>query len=609
MEYINNKLQKIWILAEERFHLLNKYQDLLTWRKQSIKQDNFIIVLSLMVGIFTAIAAITLKNAVHFIKGFIDAHINIDGVNYLYLAFPATGILIASLYVRFFVKDDISHGITKILYAISQKKARIKAHNMWSSMVASTFTIGFGGSVGAEAPIVLTGSAIGSNLARFFKMDQKVLMLMVGCGAAGAIGGIFNAPIAGVVFTLEVLMVDLTMYSVIPLLISSVTATAISYFFMGKVVMFDFESVEPFALRRIPYLLILGIACGFVSLYFTRGISGLENFYRKIKSPYVKLTIGGIVLSLLIFFLPALYGEGYDTISMLLNENSDKLLEGSAFYNYREFPWMIFLYLGLTILFKIVATASTNGAGGTGGIFAPSLFVGCLTGYLVAISLNLLGLDIPEKNFAFAGMSGVMSAVMHAPLTGIFLIAELTGGYNLFMSLMITSTVAYLTIIIFEPHSLYAKRLAKKGELITHHKDKAVLTLLTMDLVIEHDLKPVDPEMHLGELVHVIAASNRNIFPVVNNDGIYLGEVSLEEIRNIMFRHELYHRFTVRKLMITPASTIKIGDSMENVMQKFDKSKAWNLPVVDTENRYVGYISKSRLFDVYREVLVDISND
>lgn len=609
MEYINKKLLQLWLWAEKRFQLLNIYQELLRWRKQKITQHNFIIILSLLVGICTAIAAIVLKNAIHWIKGFIDHNINIEGVNYLYLAFPAVGILLASLYVRFFVKDDISHGITKILYAISQKKARIKAHNMWSSMVASTFTIGFGGSVGAEAPIVLTGSAIGSNLAQFFKMDQKVLMLMVGCGAAGAIGGIFNAPIAGVVFTLEVLMVDLTMYSVVPLLISSVTATAISYFFLGKVVMFNFESFEPFALSRIPYLLILGVACGFISLYFTRGISNMENFYRRIKNPYKKLAVGGIILSLLIFFLPALYGEGYDTISMLLSGNTDKVLEGSAFYNFREYSWIIFLYLGLTVLFKIVATASTNGAGGTGGIFAPSLFVGCLTGYLVAISLNFFGLDLPEKNFAFAGMSGVMSAVMHAPLTGIFLIAELTGGYNLFMSLMITSTVSYLTIIIFEPHSLYAKRLAKKGELITHHKDKAVLTLLSIDLVVENDLKTVDPDMHLGELVHIIAASNRNIFPVVNKEGIYLGEVPLEEIRNIMFRHELYHRFTARKLMVNPSAVILESDNMDSVMNKFDKSKAWNLPVLDANDKYLGYISKSRLFDVYREVLVDISND
>lgn len=609
MEILYKQLNRLWVYLEDNFHLMDFHQEMIQWRERRIKKQNFIIILSLLVGFFTAIAAIILKHTIHFIKGILVDNINIHGVNYLYLAFPAAGILIASLYVRLMVKDDISHGITKILYAISQKKARIKPHNMWSSIIASAFTIGFGGSVGAEAPIVLTGSAIGSNLARFFKMDQKVLMLMVGCGAAGAIGGIFNAPIAGVVFTLEVLMVDLTMYSVVPLLISSVTATAMSYFFLGKVVMFDFESFEPFALSRIPYLVILGIVCGFVSLYFTRGVSGMENFYKRIKSPYVKLAVGGIILSVLIFFLPTLYGEGYDTISNLLNNDSTKTLEGSVFYGFRHVPWILFVYLGLTILFKIVATSSTNGAGGTGGIFAPSLFVGCLTGYLVAISINYLGVNLPERNFAFAGMAGVMSAVMHAPLTGIFLIAEVTGGYNLFMSLMITSTVAYLTIIVFEPHSLYAKRLAKKGELLTHHKDKVVLTLLKIDVVIETDLRVVDENMDLGDLVRAISNSNRNIFPVVAKNGKFQGEVHLDEVRNIMFRPELYHRFTVRKLMISPPDIVNYDDSMDKVMEKFDSTKAWNLPVLDKEGNYLGYLSKARTFDAYRQVLVDFSDD
>jgi len=582
---------------------------MILWRERNIKQDQFIIILSLFVGIFTAIAAIILKNTIHLIKSFLVDNININGVNYLYLAFPAAGILLASLYVRLFVKDDISHGITKILYAISQRKARIKPHNMWSSVIASALTIGFGGSVGAEAPIVLTGSAIGSNLGRFFKMDQKVLMLMVGCGAAGAIGGIFNAPIAGVVFTLEVLMVDLTMSSIIPLLISSVTATAMSYFFMGSDAMFNFKTFEPFALSRIPYLLLLGIVCGFVSLYFTRGINSMENFFGKMKSPYTKLAIGGIILSGLIFFLPALYGEGYDTISSLLNDNPDKIMAGSLFYGYKHYEWVLFIYLGLTVVFKIVATSSTNGAGGTGGIFAPSLFVGCLTGYLVAMLLHFIGINIPERNFAFAGMAGVMSAVMHAPLTGIFLIAELTGGYSLFMSLMITSTVAYLTIIIFEPHSLYAMRLAKKGELLTHHKDKVVLTLLKMDNLIETDLKPVYPDMTLGDLVKVISNSSRNIFPVVNRKGVYLGEVQLDEVRNIMFRQELYSRFRVRRLMISPPAIITVEESMDKVMSTFDKCKAWNLPVVDNEGKYLGYVSKSQIFNSYRQVLVHFSDD
>jgi len=590
-------------------NLISFYQKMIVWREARIKHHHFILILSLLVGIFSAFATIILKSAIHFIKSFLIENININGVNYLYLAFPAVGILIASLYVRLVVKDDISHGVTKILYAISQRKARIKPHNMWSSMIASTFTIGFGGSVGAEAPIVLTGSAIGSNLGRFFKMDQKTLMLMIGCGAAGAIGGIFNAPIAGVVFTLEVLMVDLTMTSIIPLLISSVSATATVYFFSGSQVMFSMSSIQPFALSRIPYLVILGIVCGIVSLYFTRGINGMENFFRRMKSPYVKLTIGGLVLSGLIFFLPALYGEGYDTISLLLNGNPDKVMAGSMFYVLRSHSSIIFVYLGLTVLFKVVATSATNGAGGTGGIFAPSLFIGCLTGYMVAIGLNYFHLNIPEKNFAFAGMAGVMSAVMHAPLTGIFLIAELTGGYSLFMSLMITSTVAYLTIIIFEPHSIYSMRLAKKGELLTHHKDKAVLTLLNMTDEIETDLIKIDPDTNLGELVKIISISNRNIFPVINKDGLFLGVVLLDEVRNIMFRPELYHRFNVRRLMVSPPGTIKESDSMEKVMAIFDKTKAWNLPVVDESGMYLGYVSKSSIFNSYRQIVLEQFSD
>lgn len=585
------------------------YDGFISWRERNVSQKNFLIFLSLVIGILSAISAVILKNIIFLIKSLLTANIHTNGASYWYLAFPAIGIFLASMFVRFIVKDDISHGITKILYAISQRKARIKPHNMWSSIVASALTIGFGGSVGAEAPIVLTGSAIGSNLGRFFKLDQKTLMLLVGCGAAGAIGGIFNAPIAGVVFTLEVLMVDMTMTTIIPLIISSVSATAISYFFMGQAALFHFSGFEPFTLGRIPYLIILGLVCGFVSLYFTRGMNSIENLFRKMSKPYLKLIVGGATLSILIFFLPGLYGEGYDTIEVLLNNTPDKVLEGSVFYAYKDYYWAVFVYIGLTVLFKIVATSATNGAGGTGGTFAPSLFVGCLTGYLVAFLFNYLGVDMPEKNFAFAGMAGVLSAVMHAPLTGIFLIAEITGGYDLFMTLMITSVVAYLTIRIFEPHSLYSMRLAKKGELITHHKDKAVLTLLRMNIVIETDFKKVKPDMTLGDLVEVIATSSRNIFPVVDRHGKYLGEVQLDEVRNIMFRQELYKRFSVRRFMISPPATLRIDETMESTMKTFDKTRAWNLPVLDGEGRYLGYVSKSKIFNSYRQVLVKYSDD
>ncbi len=586
------------------------YRNMIAWREAHIKQRHFIILLSFVVGVLAAVAAYVLKSAIHFIQQLLAVSLDGDEVNYWYLLYPIVGIAITSLFVRYIVKDDISHGVTRILYAISQRKSILKLHNVWSSLVGSSITIGFGGSVGAEAPIVLTGSAIGSNLGKFFKMDQKTLMLMVGCGAAGAVGGIFKAPIAGLVFTLEVLMLDMTMTSVVPLLISSVTATAMSYIFAGDAFMFHFSAYEPFAIERIPFLILLGIICGLVSLYFTRGMNFLEGIFRKLKSPWLKLLFGGAMLSLLIFIFPPLYGEGYDTIEALLNGEAEALTDHSFFADYAQVTWVLCAYLILIIFFKIFASAATNGAGGVGGIFAPSLYVGCLTGFVVARIFNSFGIVVPEANFALAGMSGLMSGVMHAPLTGIFLIAELTGGYNLFMTLMIVSVVSYITIMLFEPHSLYAMRLAQKGELLTHHKDRAVLTLLKMENVIETDLSELNPDMTLGELVKVISKSKRNIFPVVDpNTRELLGVLLLDEVRNIMFRPELYDRFTVGQLMISPPAVINQHLPMEKVMQVFEDTGAWNLPVVDDEKRYVGYVSKSKIFNSYRHVLVHFSED
>jgi CIC family chloride channel protein len=586
------------------------YEKMIAWREEHISHRQFLLILSLVIGVFAAFAAFLLKSSIHFIQHLLIENFSRNTVNYWYLVFPAIGILITSLFVRKIVKDDISHGVTRILYAISQRKSILKLHNVWSSLVGSSITIGFGGSVGAEAPIVLTGSAIGSNLGKFFKLDQKTLMLLVGCGAAGAIGGIFKAPIAGLVFVLEVLMLDMTLTSVVPILISSVTATTMSYILSGSSFMFKFTIFEEFSVERIPYLILLGIVCGLVSLYFTRGINRIEQFFRRFKNPYSKLAIGGIMLSVLIFFFPPLYGEGYDTISALLNGNSHSVLDRSFFLNLGDSPWVIVIYLSLIVGFKIFATAATNGAGGVGGIFAPSLFIGALTGFVVAHLLEIFGFHVPVENFALAGMSGLMSGVMHAPLTGIFLIAELTGSYNLFMTLMIVSTVSYLTIKLFEPHSLYAMRLAQKGELLTHNKDKAVLTLLKTSNVIETDLTVLSPEMTLGELVKVISQSNRNIFPVVDTETRQLlGVLLLDEVRNIMFRPELYQRFTVRKLMISPPATINYKLPMEKVMQLFEYTGAWNLPVVDDSKRYIGYVSKSKIFSSYRHVLVHFSDE
>ncbi|MBQ4017845.1 MAG: chloride channel protein, partial [Paludibacteraceae bacterium] len=545
-----------------------------------------------------------------------------DDRTWWYLITPVIGITLAALFVKYVVRDDISHGITKILYAISQRKSIIKAHNMWSSVVGSGLTIGFGGSVGAEAPIVLTGAAIGSNLAKAFRLDQKTMMLMIGCGAAGAVGGIFKAPIAGLVFTLEVLMMDLTMTSVAPLLISSVTATAISYILTGTEPMFPLDTAEPFLVQRIPWYLILGAICGLVSLYFTRGMNKLEQWMKHhISNMWLKLLIGGATLSVLIFLFPPLYGEGYDVIRQLINGDSLSALDNSPFAKYlvpTEFyanlattptQLLILTYFIAIILLKIVASVATNGAGGVGGIFAPSLFMGAIVGFVTAHIMNMAGLMVPEANFALVGMAGLMSGVMHAPLTGIFLIAELTGGYHLFMPLMIVSVISYLTIMLFEPHSLYAMRLAQKGELLTHNKDRNVLTLLKMDNVLETDFITVFPEMTLGQLVKVISASKRNIFPVIDNDGHLKGILLLDEVRNIMFQPRLYNRFTVGQLMTSPAAILRFDQPMDKVMETFEDTGAWNLPVVDAERRYLGFVSKSKIFNSYRHVLVHFSEE
>lgn len=590
----------------------NWLQRFLVWREKNIKEKRFILLLSFLVGICTALAALLLKLLIHWIQNFLTENFDTTEANYLYLVYPVVGIFLTGLFVRYVVKDDISHGVTKILYAISRRQSRIKRHNTWSSILASSITIGFGGSVGAEAPIVLTGSAIGSNLGSLFKMEYRTLMLLVGCGAAGAVAGIFKAPIAGLVFTLEVLMIDLTMTSLLPLLISSVTAATLSYVVTGQEAMFQFHMDEPFELGRIPYVIMLGIFCGLVSLYFTRAMNSLEGIFGRLNTPYKKLALGGVMLSVLIFLFPPLYGEGYDTIELLLNGTSnadwDTVMNNSLFYGHGN---LLLVYLMLIILFKVFASSATNGGGGCGGIFAPSLYLGCIAGFVFSHFSNEFSMTayLPEKNFALMGMAGVMSGVMHAPLTGVFLIAELTGGYDLFLPLMIVSVSSYLTIIVFEPHSIYSMRLAKKGELLTHHKDKAVLTLMKMENVVEKDFTIVHPEMDLGEMVKAIAQSRRNVFPVTDKEGKLLGIVRLDDIRNIMFRQELYHRFTVNRFMVSPPARLYDTDSMEQVMQTFDDTKAWNLPVVDQEGIYLGFVSKSKIFNSYREVLVRFSDE
>lgn len=587
------------------------FLSLVIWRERHISEKNFVLILAFIVGILGGFAALLLKSLIHWFSSLLTSHLSVSGGNYLYFIYPVVGIIITVLFVKFIVKDNISHGVTRVLYAISQNKSRLKRHNMYSSIFASSVTIGFGGSVGAEGPIVYTGAAIGSNLGQLFRMSPRVLMMMVGCGAAAGIAGIFKAPIAGMLFALEVLMIDLTAVSIMPLLIASITGATMAYVFTGYDVEFFFVQSEPFLTEKIPYVILLGIFCGFVSLYFTRAMNMMEKLFRRLGSTTNKLIVGGAILATLIYFFPPLYGEGYSAIIDLLGGDPGSIVNRSIFYHDREQVWFILIYIGAIILTKVFATSATNGAGGVGGTFAPSLYVGCMAGFFFAYLLNNNGIfdaTLSAKNFALMGMAGVMSAVMHAPLMAIFLTAELTGGYDLFLPLLIVSTISYGTIKLFEPYSIYTMRLARRGELITHHKDKAVLTLLKIDSVIETDFKTVRPEMNLREMVDVISQSNRNLFPVVNDDNILIGVVLLDDIRNIMFRPELYKRMLVNKFMSAPPAKIEIGESMENVMKLFDRTGAWNLPVVE-QGRYIGFVSKSKIFNSYRRVLRHYSDD
>lgn len=581
--------------------------------KRYLGERKLIITLALIIGVLTSLAACLLHALIHEIQYLLTNQFDATSFNWLYLVFPTVGILLTMLFVRYVVRDNISHGITRILSAISTKQSHLKSHNTWTSVIASALTIGFGGSVGAEAPIVLTGSAIGSTLGQKFRLNAKQLMILVGCGAAGAIGGIFKAPIAGMVFTIEVLMIDLTMASLLPLMISSVTATCMTYIILGGESLFTFTLDEPWPVERIPANVLLGVMCGMVSLYFVRSMTFFEGIYGKMaKHPYYKLAMGGVVLGVLIFCFPSLYGEGYQDINILLNGTEasawDKIMTNSLFYGQSQY---IILYVALVVLTKTCATASTNGGGGCGGTFAPSLFVGCFAGFLFAYVWNEhgIGIHLPEKNFALLGMAGVMSGVMHAPLTGIFLIAELTGGYDLFIPLIIVSTASYLTINAFEPHSIYAMRLAKQGKLLTHHTDKSVLTLMNLDACIDKTFTSLKPGMKLGEMVKYISDSKTYFMPVVRDDMSLLGVIDITKIRPVIFRTELYNRFLVQQLMTDPPAVVSINEPMEVVMQRFDETRADQLPVVGEAGIVVGIVSRARVYSQYRKMVADFSQE
>ena len=587
------------------------FTKILAWKEKHLTDRQMLLILAFIIGILASFAAYILHTLIHQIQAILTEGFEINSFNWLYLVFPVIGIYLTSLFVRYVVRDNISHGITRILYAISSKRSHLKPHNCWSSVIASAITIGFGGSVGAEAPIVLTGSAIGSNLGQLFKIDSKTMMLLVGCGAAAAIAGIFKAPIAGLVFTLEVLMVDLTMASLLPILVASITANVFTWALMGGKSLFTFVLDSAWQVDRLPACVLLGLFCAFISLYFIRTMTFCEGIFAKMKRhPYGKLAVGGVMLSSLIFLFPALYGEGYSAINILLNGTTEadwnQLLDKSLFYGHGN---LLVVYIALVLLTKVFATSCTNGAGGCGGTFAPSLFIGGFGGFLFARIWNMyqIGVYVPEKNFTLLGMAGVMAGVMHAPLTGIFLIAEITGGYALFVPLIIVSVVSVMGISIFEPHSIYAMRLARQGKLITHHTDRAVLTLMSMDSIIEKDYISVAPEMPLGKLVNVISRSQSDFIPVLDVGGRLLGDIDITKIRHIVFRTELYNKFNVSQLMSHVPAVLYTNEPMEQVMKKFERSNAEYLPIVDINNKLTGFISRTRLYTMYRKMVADFS--
>ncbi len=586
---------------------------LVKWRRRHLSDNQLLLMVSFVVGVLSALAGLLLKWLIARIEHLLTRGFVLTSANWLYLVYPVIGIFLTMLFIRYVVRDDISHGVTKILFARARNQSKLRLHNTWSSLVASAITIGFGGSVGAEAPIVLTGSSIGSNLGRVFSLSGKQMMVLVGCGAAGAVAGIFKAPIAGLVFVLEVLMLDLTMTSLLPLLVSSVTAACLTFAVSGTNPVFEFHLQDAFQVSRMPAYILLGIVCGGVALYFTRTMNWLENWFRRLGGRYRRLLVAGLMLSLLIYLLPPLYGEGYDLVELLLNgsglEDWSVAMDRSLFYGHSQ--WLL-LYLLLIIFFKVFATTATNCGGGCGGIFAPSLFLGCVCGFVFSYLWNgyeVLGMRVPERNFAMLGMCGLMSGVMHAPLTGIFLIAELTGGYDLFLPLMTVAVCSYLTIKVFEPHSIYAMRLAQRGELLTHNADHSILTLMSMDSVIQHYDEVLYPEMTLGDVARQVSGSKNHVFPVVNRQMQFVGAVYLDDIRHLIFRTELHRQFLVSQLMAHPAAVLSVNDPMDHVLATFDHTGAWTLPVVSGDGTFVGFIRKSTILSAYRQLLADYSTD
>lgn len=576
----------------------------LVWRIKYINDNNFILIIAGLIGVFSGLAAVILKTVVHTIIHYLELNLDLFGFNYLYLGYPLIGILLTVIVSKYLFKENLGHGITQILYSISKNSSIIRKTRMYSRMVTSAITVGFGGSVGLEAPIVVTGSAIGSNLARLFHLSYKKRTLLLGCGAAGAVSAIFNSPITGVIFAMEVILTEVKISRFIPLLLASVCGQLVSIVLLGDDILFSFRLKDAFAARETGYYLLFGAACGMISLYFTRTMFFFETAIQKLKNDYGRAFIGGISLALIILTFPPIYGEGYATIKSLLAGNSNEVFLHSFFYWLSDHQISLIIFLFFIILVKPIATALTIGAGGSGGIFAPSLFMGGLSGFLFSTSSNsLLGTSLSTSNFTLVGMCGVMSGVLHAPLTAIFLIAEITSGYMLFVPLMLVSAISYSTISYFEKHSIYTKKLIETGDLIQYDKDQIVLSLIDLKKIIEKDLLIIHPDATLHDLVKLVKKSKRNIFPVVNENRELEGIVTLDDIREMMFDEESRKNVIIKTVMQKPPTSVSTQEKMQSVMNKFEVSQAWNLPVID-EGKYVGFISKSRIFNAYRNKLI-----
>ncbi len=586
-----------------------RWRRFLIWRLRHINNQSFILILSVLIGIASGMTALLLKTAVYRSREFLLEGIDWSYQNYLFFLYPMIGVGLTLIFKKYIIRDFIKHNITSLLHAISKRNSIVKLHKTYSSVIGSIITAGFGGSIGLESPIISSGAAIGSNMARNFHLNYKEVTLMLACGASGAIAAIFNTPIAAIVFALEVLLIDLSRFSLIPLLMASVSGAITTKLFLDEEILIEFAITHAFEVRDIPFFILLGILSGLVSVYFTRVFLWIENRFEAIKLLRNRMLIGGLGLGVMIFYFPALYGEGYNMVKALIAGNLHEVFQSSLFENYTDVWYVVVIFIGALVFLKVIAASITLGAGGIGGIFAPSVFTGAMLGFLFVFVYNhfQIGEPLAASNFTLVGMASVLGGVLQAPLTGIFLIAEITSGYELIVPLMLSTTISYITVRSLQKDSIVTAQLAKKGELITHNKDRAVLTFMQLSKVIERDLKSINEDATLEELVKVISKSKRNIYPVLTEEKYLIGVILLDDVREIMFDKEMYS-ISISSLMIMPPASISFQESMESVLKKFQDTGAWNLPVIDN-GKYVGFVSKSKLFSAYRQHLVEITAD